>query len=137
MTKRLCAFAIIASLLLSCSNTSRLVYDTKADGNRIRFFQANFTKHKKNWSDFYAQVDSNNVRIYYNFFRNDINKTYGNNDNVKYILTSDKQPMSPLTSIDIVVFTNANKIMDSLNFKELKRTSGATGYYIEILKTPI
>ena len=123
-------------LLLSCSNTSKLVYKTKADGYRIRFYQRTLTNDKKNLSDFYVQVDSDNVRIYYSFFGNDINKTYDDDDNVRYTLTSRKQPMSPLTIIDSLVLTKADRLIDSLNYN-LKRTKGATGYYIEVLRTPL
>ena len=120
LTKHFCTTFLIF-LLLSCSNTSKLVYKTKANGNSIRFFQTSLTKSKKNLSDFYAQVDSDNVRIYYSFFINDINKTYDNDDNVRYILISSKQPMSPLTTIDSLVFEKADRLMDSLNYKDLKR----------------
>ncbi len=136
LTKHFCT-AILVFLLLSCSNTSKLVCKTKADGNRIRFFQTSLTKSKKNLSNFYAQVDSDNVRIYYSFFNNDINKTYDNDNNIRYILTSSKQPMSPLTTIDSFVLTKADRLMDSLSYKDLKRTKGATGYDIEVLKTPL
>jgi hypothetical protein len=136
LTKHFCT-SILIFHLLSCSNTSKLVCKTKADGNRIRFFQTSLTKSKKNLGDFYAQVDSDNVRIYYSFFSNDINKTYDNDDNVRYILTSSKQPMSPLTTIDRLVLTKADRLMDSLNYKDLKRTKGATGYDIEVLRTPL
>ena len=95
------------------------------------------TKPKKNLSNFYAQVDSDNVKIYYTFFSNDINKTYDNDENIRYILTSGKQPMSPLTTIDSFVLTKADRLMDSLSYKDLKRTKGATGYDIEVLKTPL
>ncbi len=135
-TKRFCTIIFIF-LLLSCSNTSKLVYKTKANGNRIRFFQRTLTNNKKNLSDFYAQVDSENVKIYYSFFSNDINKTYDNDNNVRYILTSAKQPMSPLTIIDSLVLTKADILMDSLNYKDLKRTKGAAGYDIEVLRTPL
>lgn len=128
---------ILIFLLLSCSNTSKLVYKTKAEGNGIRFFQNSLTKPKKNLSNFYAQVDSDNVKIYYTFFSNDINKTYDNDENIRYILTSGKQPMSPLTTIDSFVLTKADRLMDSLSYKDLKRTKGATGYDIEVLKTPL
>jgi hypothetical protein len=114
-----------------------LVYKTKADGNSVRFFMTDATKHKKALSNFYAQADSNNIRIYYSFFTNDINKTYDNDNNVRYILTSDKQPMSPLTNIDKVVLTKADNLMDSLGYKDLKRTNGAPGYYIEVIRTPL
>lgn len=87
-------------------------------------------------SNFYAQVDSENVKIYYTFFSTEINKTYGNDDNARYVLTSNKQPMSPLTEIDSVVLAKADTLMDSLNYEDLKRAKGATGYEIEILRTP-
>src|SRR4051812_39167204 len=103
LTNQFCATVLMVFVLLSCSNTSKLVYKTKAHGNRIRFLQTSLKKSKNNLSNFYAQVDSDNVRIYYSFFSNDINKTYDNDDNVRYILTSNKQPMSPLTHIDSVV----------------------------------
>ena len=135
LTKHFCT-TILIFLLLSCSSTSKLVYKTKAEGNRIRFFQRTLTNDKKNLSDFYAQVDSENVKIYYSFFSNDINKTYDNDNNVRYMLTSGKQPMSPLTIIDSLVLTKADRLMDSLNYKDLKRTKGATGYDIEVLRTP-
>ena len=136
LTKHFCT-TILIFLLLACSNTSKFLYKTKAEGNRIRFFQTSATENKKNLSAFYAQVDSDNVRIYYSFFNNDINKTYDNDDNVRYILTSSKQPMSPLTTIDSLVLTKADRLMDSLNYKNLKKTKGATGYDIEVLRTPL
>jgi len=136
LTKHFCT-TILIFLLLACSNTSKLLYKTKTEGNRIRFFQTSATENKKNLSAFYAQVDSDNVRIYYSFFNNDINKTYDNDDNVRYILTSSKQPMSPLTTIDSLVLTKADRLMDSLNYKNLKKTKGATGYDIEVLRTPL
>ena len=136
LTKHFCT-TILIFLLLSCGGTSKLVYKTKLDANRIRFFQTSSTKSKKNLSAFYAQVDSNNVRIYYTFFGSDINKTYDNDDNARYILTSRKQPMSPLTEIDSIVLAKADELMDSLNYKDLKRAKGATGYEIEILRTPL
>ena len=136
LTKHFCT-TILIFLLLACSNTSKLLYKTKTEGNRIRFFQTSATENKKNLSAFYAQVDSDNVRIYYSFFNNDINKTYDNDDNVRYILTSSKQPMSPLTTIDSLKLTKADRLMDSLNYKNLKKTKGATGYDIEVLRTPL
>ncbi len=136
LTKYFCT-TILIFLLLSCSNTSKLVCKTKADGYRVRFFQARLTKSTKNLSNFYVQVDSGTVRISYNFFSNDVNKTYDNDNNVRYILTSSKQPMSPLTIIDSLVLTQADRLMDSLNYRDLKRTKGATGYIIEVLRTPL
>jgi hypothetical protein len=127
---------ILVLFFLSCTNTSQLVCKEKAGGNRIRFFKNRLTKPKKNLSNFYAQVDSENVKIYYTFFSTEINKTYGNDDNARYVLTSNKQPMSPLTEIDSVVLAKADTLMDSLNYEDLKRAKGATGYEIEILRTP-
>ena len=134
LTKRLCVISFV--LLLSCSSTSKLVYKTKTDSNRVRFFTTNVSNHRKGLSDFYVQVDSSNVRIYYSFFISDVNKTYDDHDNIQFILTSDKQSMSPLTKIDSFVLANADELMDSLGYKDLKRTKGATGYNIEVIRIP-
>ena len=53
------------------------------------------------------------------------------------MLTSGKQPMSPLTIIDSLVLTKASILMKSLNYKDLKRTKGAAGYDMELLRTPL
>ena len=55
-------------------------------------------------------------------------------------LSFDKQPISSLTAltkIDSLVLTKADNLIDSLNYKNLKRTKGAKGYYIEVLRTPL
>jgi hypothetical protein len=37
-----------------------------------------------------------------------------------------------MTRIDSVVFAKASNLMDSLGYKDLKRTNDATGFVIEI-----
>lgn len=88
-------------------------------------------------SGFYAKVDSSDVKIYYNFSDQIISKTYDNNNNLRYLLTSDKIPMSFLSKVDSYVLPKADELMDSLGYKNLKRAKGATGYLIEVIKTPM
>jgi hypothetical protein len=129
-------YVIVIPLFISCS-TSKIVYKKRVDESRIRFFVTQTPKPKKSSSNFYAQVDSNNVRIYYSFFASDINKNYDNDNNVLYVLTSNRKPMTYLTRIDSLVLAKADNLMDSLGYKDLKRAKGATGYFIEVLRTPL
>ena len=122
--------------LISCNSTSKLVYKTKINANKVHYFVTKTSKHRKNENNFYARVDSNNVRIYYNFFEKKIIKTYNNDNNVQYILNFEKQPSSYLTAIDSFVLANAENLMDSLDYKELKRPRGALGFYMEVIRTP-
>ena len=113
-----------------------MVYKTTKEGAKVRFFVNESSIHKISLSDFYAHVDSSHVKIYYYFFDKAIFKTYGNNDNLRYILTIDKKPMSFLSKVDSFVLSKADNLMDSLGYKNLKRTKGATGFFIEVIRTP-
>jgi hypothetical protein len=123
---------VTVTILASCSTTYKLVYQTQTDNNKVRFFVTSDPKPRKGGSKFYARVDSSSVRIYYSFLPYNIYKTYNNNGNYVYTLVSDKQPMLHMTRIDSVVFAKASNLMDSLGYKDLKRTNDATGFVIEI-----
>ena len=129
---------VFASLMIlcSCSNPGKLIYKTRADGYRLRFFENDSLFSKKYPSMFFARVDSDGVKIQYNFFKDEVTKSYSNDDNLLYILNFGRVPMSFLTDIDQTVLSKADALMDSLHYKDLMRAKGATGYLIEVLKTP-
>ena len=117
---------------MSCGSTSKAVYQTKVEDNKIRFYISDNPNYSKGEGKFYARVDSGNIRMFYSFQVGNIYKIYDNVSNYVYTLVSDKQPMLHLTSLDSIVLDNAHHLLDSLDYKTLKRAKGATGFVIEV-----
>ena len=123
-------YGISIIFVVSCSNTSKIIYQSKVDKIRIRFYEKKQSDIGR--SLFFAKIDSNNVRINYKFFPDNIYKTYEKLDNYVYTLVQDKNPMLQLSRLDSTVFLKADQLMDSLGHEQLKRARNATGFVIEI-----
>jgi hypothetical protein len=121
-------------LIMSCGSTSKAVYQTKEADSKIRFYISDNPNYRKGEGKFYARVDSGNVRIFYSFQEGNIYKTYDNVANYVYTLVFDKNPMLPLTSLDTNVLYTGNKLLDSLDYKHLKRPNGARGFVAEVAR---
>jgi len=118
--------------IYSCGSISKVVYQTKVTDSKIRYYVTENPNYRKGEGKFYARVDSSNVRIYYSFQTSDIYKTYDNVGTNVYTLVFDRQPMLRLTSLDSIVLTKADNLLDSLGYRGLKRSKTATGFVVEI-----
>ena len=113
---------------------SKVVYQTKAGDNKIRYYITDNPNYRKGEGKFYARVDSGDIRIFYSFQIGNIYKTYENVGNYVYTLVFDKHPMLQLTSLDSIVLDNADNLLDSLDYKNLKRPKEATGFVVEVAR---
>jgi hypothetical protein len=120
--------------IASCGSVSKVVYQTKVTDSKLRYYVTDNPNYRKGEGKFYARVDSGNVRIFYSFQSNNIYKTYDNASNYVYTLVFDRQLMLGLTSIDSIVLTKADNLLDSLKYSDLKRAKNATGFVIEIAR---
>ena len=120
--------------IVGCSSVSKIVYQTKAADNKIKFYITDNPNYRKGEGKFYARVDSGNVRSFYSFQEGNIFKTYDNVDNYVYTLVFDKQPQFKLTSLDSVVLSEASRLLDSLDYKSLRQPKGATGFVAEVAR---
>jgi hypothetical protein len=106
----------------------------KLKTTKSEFYINDNPNYSKGEGKFYARVDSGNVRMFYSFQEGNIYKTYDNVANYVYTLVFDKKPMLQLTSLDSNVFNIGSKILDSLDYRNIKRPNGATGFVAEVAR---
>ena len=124
--------SVAITFLISCRSTSKVVFQTNVIGTKMRYLISDNPNYKHGEGKFYVCVGSGNNRVYYSFQPNYIYKTYNNVRNYVYTLVFDRQPMVKLTSIDFMIFTKADNLLDSLGYNDLKRSKNAKGFIVEV-----
>ncbi len=125
---------IFTIIFLSSCSTSKLIYETQANESQVHFFLSKGFKSKRPVCKFYVRVDSSNVRMVYSFLPFNIYKIKSNNHHYIYRLVTNQPASVRMTKIDSVVFIKANYLLDSLSFRNVKRSDGATGFALEKTK---
>ncbi len=132
-------FLLVTFLLFSCSSSKKLIGKTQTEYGRIKFYSVSAKDDNSSIKKVYADVDSNGTRIFYSFYPDIILKTEELAKQVGYRLLFDKLPENynkthfrlP-SSLDTLVFSQAEALFRKLGFSHLKKLKGAEGFSIEV-----
>jgi len=123
----ICTVSLVSVVLLACSSSSKLVYKSHTPDARVKFY---FSSNPERGVKFYSRVDSSNVIIFYRYHADNIYKTYRNDDNNIYALVSGNLvvPVIPYSKIDSLILEKGDRLLDSLQFANVKRAKGSAGF---------
>jgi len=130
---------IYTILLLSCSNSTKLIHKSRTQYGIVRFYADRLPNNKDSIARIYASVDSSGYKIYYNFYPNSILKRMETEKQTYYTAFYGKLSENynsniyvKFNSIDSVILAQGDMLIDSLHYN-LKKSKGAEAYIVEIV----
>ena len=120
--------ACVVILLGSCSGISKFVYDNGDPNMRIRHFADQNPDSRSKRTKYYVRVDSSNIQFYYSFFPDKISKTskiYGKTH--RQFVFGESLSQYRLTQMDSAVLRTTDHIIDTLQRKDKKKSTGVKG----------
>lgn len=133
---KLVTFIVIA-FLVSCSANKELIGKEKTEFGDVKFYVENDLKNSYYKKRVLAIFQNS---IFYSFYSNEIVKTKKNDEGLIYTLTFGEIPkelnqpryFKKLSRIDSLILTKGDKVLDSLEWNNYKKSKGASGFIIEV-----
>ena len=124
---------ILLSLIsLPSCHIYQLDSQDNANESKAKFFVSAKRNLKPKYPLIHVQLDGNNFRYYYMFYKDKILKNdFKRKVSALYRVTFDSTNTSNLTNLDSIIFKRVISIMDSLQFTELISPAGTTGFKVE------
>jgi hypothetical protein len=126
-------------IICSCLTNKKLIEKSEIGYVKIKFFEINTQDDKSSISKVYAEVDSVGVKRFYSFYSDEIVMTDKRAKGRCYTVIYHKLPnnyeintYNRFSKLDTLVFTKAEKILETSKYSHLKRLKGAEGYQIEV-----
>ncbi len=122
---------LILILLTSC-HVYQLASQANVDDAKAKFFVTTNRNLKAKHPRIHVQVDGNNFRYYYMFYKDRIWKNdFKRKGSILYQVTFDNKNTSNLSNLDSSVFKKVISIADSLQLTDILTPFGATGFVVE------
>jgi hypothetical protein len=117
-----------------------LIHKTKTQYGNLKFYTERVANSKDSIARVYAAVDSNGYKIYYNFYPNSIVKTAETEKQISYTVyygklseNYNKNIYVKFNSIDSLVLSQGDILIDLFQYNNIKKSKGAEAYITEIV----
>lgn len=129
----------ISTSLVACSTNVKLIDKSRTKYGDIRFYSEKTSKNNSSIKRIYASVRTDDNKTYYSFNPDKIVKTTDTAKTLIYTVfygqlqkSYDRHMYQRFSSLDSLVLTRGDKLLDSLRLQNFKTSRGTEGFQIEV-----